>query len=101
AFTDISAVEAFLRELAERPAGPLVMGLPRQSGSRENRWAHMLSGAPIVQESAVAPSASDAGGLAINELAAVKANVARLESEVSELKAMVAKLCTELGIRTS
>jgi uncharacterized protein YceH (UPF0502 family) len=99
-FTDISAVEAFLRELAERPAGALVVELPRQSGSRENRWAHLLSGAPAVQESAAnVPVSGAAGGVAIGELAAVKANVARLEAEVGELKALVAKLCSELGIR--
>jgi uncharacterized protein YceH (UPF0502 family) len=99
-FTDISSVEAFLRELAERPAGALVVELPRQPGSRENRWAHLLSGAPAVQESAPNVPVSDAaGGVAIGELAAVKANVARLEAEVDELKALVAKLCSELGIR--
>ncbi|MEA3158344.1 MAG: uncharacterized protein QOK44_5933 [Betaproteobacteria bacterium] len=99
-FTDISSVEAFLRELAERPAGALVVELPRQPGSRENRWAHLLSGAPAVQESAPNVPVSDAaGGVAIGELAAVKANVARLEAEVGELKALVAKLCSELGIR--
>jgi uncharacterized protein YceH (UPF0502 family) len=99
-FTDISSVEAFLRELAERPAGALVVELPRQPGSRENRWAHLLSGAPALQESAPSVPGSDAaGGVAIGELAAVKANVARLEAEVGELKALVAKLCSELGIR--
>jgi uncharacterized protein YceH (UPF0502 family) len=98
AFTDISAVEAFLRELSERAAGALVLELPRQPGSRENRWAHLLSGAPAAQETALGVPASDAGGLAINELAAVKANVARLEADVGELKALVAKLCSELGI---
>jgi uncharacterized protein YceH (UPF0502 family) len=45
-FADISSVEGFLSELAARPAGVLVAELPRQPGSRENRWAHLLSGAP-------------------------------------------------------
>ena len=45
-FADMSAVEAFLQELAARPAGPLVVLLPRLPGARENRWAHLLSGAP-------------------------------------------------------
>ena len=39
-FADISSVEAFLRELAERAAGALVAELPRQAGARENRGAH-------------------------------------------------------------
>ena len=98
-FADISSVEAFLRELSERPAGALVVELPRQPGSRENRWAHLLSGAPEVHEPATGVAAADTGGLAVSELAAVKANVARLETEVAELKVLVARLCGELGIR--
>src|SRR5436853_7882668 len=50
-FADISSVEAFLRELAERADGALVTELPRQPGSRENRWMHLLSGAPAAQPS--------------------------------------------------
>src|SRR5512145_1484804 len=42
-FADISAVQGFLDELAARP---LVVQLPRLPGARENRWAHLLSGAP-------------------------------------------------------
>ena len=42
--SDVSAVEAFLRELAARSAGALVIELARQPGSRENRWMHCLCG---------------------------------------------------------
>ncbi|HYC47243.1 MAG TPA: YceH family protein [Burkholderiales bacterium] len=97
AFADISSVEAFLRELAERPAGALVKELPRQAGARENRWVHLLSGEPAVQQAAAAPAASGVD-LGTNELAAMKANIARLESEMDELKALLAKVCAELGI---
>ncbi len=45
-FADGSAVEGFLNELAERGAGALVVMLPRLPGARENRWMHLLSGAP-------------------------------------------------------
>jgi uncharacterized protein YceH (UPF0502 family) len=44
-FSDISAVEGFLAELAQRSAGALVQEVPRQPGSRENRWGHCLCGA--------------------------------------------------------
>jgi uncharacterized protein YceH (UPF0502 family) len=97
-FSDISSVEAFLRELAERSAGALVVELARQPGSRENRWAHLLSGAPVMQE-AVAAAAPDDTGAAASELSAVKASVARLEAEVAELKTVVAKLCSDLEVR--
>jgi uncharacterized protein YceH (UPF0502 family) len=97
-FADISAVEAFLQELAARPAGPLVVQLPRLPGARENRWAHLLSGAPKAEASAgearpveVPPS--------LGEIAALKAQVAKLDSEVATLKALVARITGELGIR--
>lgn len=99
-FSDISAVEAFLQELAARPAGPLVVQLPRLPGARENRWAHLLSGAPQV-EAAAAAQASAGGEPSLGEVAALKANVARLDSEVAALRSMVARLCAELGIPSS
>ena len=98
AFSDISSVEAFLHELAERPAGALVAELPRQPGSRENRWMHLLSGPPPAQESAAAPAPPKE--IALGEIAALKANVARLEAQVNQLTALVARVCGELGIRS-
>ena len=99
-FADISSVESFLVELAERAAGGLVVELPRQPGSRENRWMHLLSGVPVIEESvsARAASATTAGDVTVGEIAALKANVARLEAEVSELRTMMGKLCKELGV---
>jgi uncharacterized protein YceH (UPF0502 family) len=47
-FSDVSAVEAFLEELAGRSSGALVQELPRQAGSRETRWIHLLCGAAAV-----------------------------------------------------
>ncbi|HXM81815.1 MAG TPA: YceH family protein [Burkholderiales bacterium] len=99
-FSDISAVQGFLDELAARPAGPLVVELPRLPGSRENRWAHLLSGTPK-QETPMAErtDGGSGGDVSLGELAALKANVARLEAEVVALKALVARICSELGIR--
>jgi uncharacterized protein YceH (UPF0502 family) len=94
-FVDISSVEAFLSELAGRAAGALVMELPRAPGARETRWAHLLSGAPAAD---VVAAASAVPEPSLGEVAALKANVARLESEVAELKGVVARICGELGI---
>lgn len=96
-FADISAVEGFLHELAERPAGALVIELPRQPGARENRWAHLLSGSSFVEQ-AISAAATATGDVAVSEIASLKANVARLENEVGELRALVTRLCTELGV---
>ncbi len=100
-FADISSVESFLVELAERAADGLVVELPRQPGSRENRWMHLLSGAPVIEEHAPAGAASPSADVTVGEIAALKANVAKLEAEMGELRAMMGKLCAELGVNLS
>jgi uncharacterized protein YceH (UPF0502 family) len=98
-FADISSVEGFLNELAERPAGALVIELARAPGSRESRWAHLLSGAPAIDAQAAAPASARAGSdVSLGEIAALKANVSRLEAEVGALKGVVARICADLGI---
>jgi hypothetical protein len=91
-FADISAVEGFLQELAGRPEGAMVAELPRQPGSRENRWAHLLSGTPAIEDMAAGVAAD------VGDTAALKATVTRLEAEVDALKNLVGRLCTELGV---
>ena len=85
-FSDISAVEGFLEELAARPAGALVVQLPRLPGARENRWAHLLSGAPKIEAVPVSEqrTARDTGSL--------EARVTQLEEALTALKAEVARL---------
>lgn len=95
-FADISSVEGFLDELAERPAGPLVVKLPRLPGARESRWAHLVSGEPAIDDMPVAAAAGVDASL--GEVAALKANVARLEADVAELKALVLRMASELGV---
>lgn len=97
-FADISAVEGFLEELAEREAGALVMELPRQPGARENRWTHLLSGTPVIEDRAVATQTSPSGDVTVGEIAALKANVAKLETEMEELRGLVDRLYAELGV---
>ena len=97
-FADISAVDAFLQELAERPDGAMVAELPRQPGSRENRWAHLLSGAPAVETAAASPAAEPSADPGVGEIAALKTQVARLEVEVDRLKSLVDTLCAERGM---
>jgi uncharacterized protein YceH (UPF0502 family) len=94
-FADIAAVEAVLKDLAGRG---YAVELPRLPGSRENRWAHLLSGAPSVQPEETIES-RPRSDVSLGEMAALKANVARLEGEVGELKAAVARIAQELGIK--
>jgi uncharacterized protein YceH (UPF0502 family) len=97
-FADLSAVEAFLHELAARSGGALVVELARVPGARETRWAHLLSGMPAAAAPAEATATMVGDELVtVGEIAALKANVAELQREVATLRATVAKLCADLG----
>lgn len=93
-FADISSVEGFLNELAARKP-PLVVLLPRAPGAREPRWAHLLCGEVVAP---IAMSADAPDFVAAGEMAALKAEQARLATEVAELRAVVARITGELGI---
>lgn len=97
-FADISAVEGFLHELAARPAGALVMELPRSAGARETRWAHLLSGAPGISARATAANPA-AEVVASPDVAALEQAVAALRADVDTLKTAIAELRVELGVR--
>lgn len=92
-FTDISSVEAFLDELAAKDP-PRVLRLPKSPGEREHRWAHLLCG-EVALAAPAAPAAG--GGVSAGELAALKAEQARLAREVADLRALVQRLARELG----
>jgi uncharacterized protein YceH (UPF0502 family) len=103
-FADISSVEAFLRELSERSAGALVTELPRQPGSREPRWAHLLCGAPASASEPASPAppapaaAAPPAATAASEIVTLRAELARVAAELEQTKAIVARLCEHLGI---
>jgi uncharacterized protein YceH (UPF0502 family) len=87
-FADISTVEAFLNELAERQAGALVAELPRAPGTRETRWTELLTQAPPAPQSATVARSSDAvdvSGLA-DEVACLRREVAALREEIEALR---------------
>ncbi|MGH8738674.1 MAG: DUF480 domain-containing protein, partial [Burkholderiales bacterium] len=62
--------------------------LTRLPGARENRWAHLLSGAPAAQ-----PQAAE--DVSVNDVTALRADVARLEEEVRELRELVSRLAAK------
>jgi uncharacterized protein len=91
-FADISSVEGFLDELQTK-SPPLVRKLARAPGAREARWAHLLCGEPAVPEaSALVTPPDDALVVAVGELAAIKAEQAKLLEQMEELRATVARL---------
>ncbi|WP_018610525.1 YceH family protein [Uliginosibacterium gangwonense] len=86
-FADVSSVEAFLEELADRGEGPITRMLPRMPGTRENRWVHLLCGEPDI------PATTTGSGVAstplAEEVASLRAEVAALRAEVAELRQLI------------
>lgn len=91
-FEEISDVMAGLQKLMEREP-PLVSVLPRQAGSREARYAHLLSGSVdavmVGQQQAYAATPAAAGEPPSPEQ---ESRIAQLESTVAELQNQVAGL---------
>ncbi|MCW7542126.1 YceH family protein [Aquabacterium sp. A7-Y] len=99
-FADISSVEGFLDEMAEREPRRVVR-LPRAPGAREARWAHLLCGevdVPAVTPGAAAPA--EPNGASADEIAALKREQARMATELQQLRALVLRLAGELGVPT-
>ncbi len=98
-FADVSSVEAFLDELAARAqekGGSLVVKLPRAPGAREARWSHLLCGAVDVSAMPVATQSEDF--VAASELASLKSQQLTMQRELDELRGLVDKLYSELGV---
>lgn len=103
AFADASAVEGFLHELAERPAGALVTELPRAPGTRETRWAQRLADAPVISPQVVLAAPPQVAPRAIadehrdsesrhDDIAELRSEVADLRRDLDRLTLAVAEL---------
>ena len=85
-FADTNQVVAILTELMQRPDGAFVVKLPRESGKREERYAHLLGGPVAVNESNAEPARVTV--MAENErIAALEAKVVSLQDEMARLRA--------------
>lgn len=86
-FSDIQEVESTLEELMLRDDGPFVVGLPREPGKREIRYAHLFGDAPVTGEAAVPVRETLAGaGPEVNRMERLEQLVDQLRAEVAELK---------------
>ncbi|MGA1869717.1 MAG: YceH family protein [bacterium] len=81
-FNDLSDVEATLKELAEREGGPFIIKLPRQSGQRESRYAHLFCGEVDFEKIASAQINTENG----DRLAKLETALDSLRSEFDELR---------------
>ena len=83
-FEELSDVQSTLQRLMQRDP-PLVVVLPRQPGTKEARYAHLLSGEVI--EAALIEAAAPGRGTS-----QLEAEVAALRQEVAQLREQVEKV---------
>jgi uncharacterized protein len=86
-FDDLEAVERTLQHLTEME---WVRKLPRQAGSRESRFAHLLSGEvefdPAEAETPAPPGSHSAAPGALDRISALEAQLAQLRREFDEFR---------------
>ena len=105
-FDDLAAVQSTLERLATRPiadaasneTGPLTTILPRQPGSREARYAHLLGDQPSLVSARSFRATGDAGpsegqltsdSATAQRLARMEADIASLTTALQDLRARV------------
>ena len=86
-FKELEEVELTLQALmtAERP---LVVKLPRQPGTKESRYAHLLSGEVQLEEREVAPRIEPA----VIEVRQENEKIAKLEDELAQVRIELSEL---------
>src|SRR5579863_5067293 len=89
-FEDLGIVQSTLQRLMKREP-PLVKVLSRQPGTKEARYAHLLSGDVEL------PPPESAAGVAVTSSATSGERIARLEEQVERLHSEVAALKQQLG----
>ena len=97
-FDDLSAVQSSLNHLMKREP-PLAKVLPRQPGTKESRYAHLLSGDVDVfepkseVEAGAATNSADAERIAFleKEVAALRNEVSNFQKEIADLRQQFAQ----------
>ena len=103
-FADATAVDAVLAEMQQRGddgGARYCVKLPRAPGAREQRWAHQLCGevdvAAALAALASAPNVAETEGL-LGRVTVLENEVALLKVANAELRAVLDKVCGDLGI---
>jgi uncharacterized protein len=83
-FTDLEEVERCLEGLMQFEPQPLATRLPRQQGTKEARYAHLLSGEPESRETAAPILPQRTGGT--DRIAALEAEIESLRDRLDKLE---------------
>jgi uncharacterized protein YceH (UPF0502 family) len=91
-FEDLTDVQTTLQRLMQREP-PMVAVLPRQPGTKEARYAHLLSGEQASWHAApISANTSATGSVADDRVARLEEEVSQLRQEVSDLTQQVAEM---------
>lgn len=84
-FASLADVQTTLQTLATRPE-PLATILPRQAGTKEPRYAHLLAGEIIIAPSTTEPPFSPPAPASPDRITQLETEVASLRNELAELR---------------
>lgn len=87
-FNNLEEVEATIQGLIEKDTGALIVKLPRQVGTKESRFMHLLAGEVPVDYQEAAPREASGARTRIDEERVIKLEeqVATLQQELAELQ---------------
>jgi uncharacterized protein YceH (UPF0502 family) len=88
-FEELSDVQATLQRLMERE-NPVVKALPRQAGTKEIRYMHLLAGDVAGWEPETISARSGADSADGDRISRLEEDIAGLKNELAELKRQVA-----------
>ena len=89
-FEDLNIVQSTLQRLMKREP-PLAMVLPRQPGTKEARYAHLLSGEVEL------PAPEPDSAAAVTKVSADLERIAHLENQVADLRTEINELKEQLS----
>jgi uncharacterized protein YceH (UPF0502 family) len=92
-FADLAETQAVLDKLAEATDQPLIIKLPRQTGQKEQRFAHLLSGTPAFDTTTAASESAAPQPTRVEKL---EQELNALRSEFNELRARFERLESQL-----
>ena len=84
-FAGLPDVQAVLQALSGRPE-PLLTVLPRQAGTKEPRYAHLLAGEIVIAPSTTEPPFTSASPASQDRIAQLETEVAGLRADLAELR---------------
>jgi uncharacterized protein len=87
-FDNLEEVEATIQGLIDKDTGALIIKLPKQAGTKESRFMHLLAGEVAVDYQEAAPREASAPRARLDEERVVKLEeqVASLQSQLAELQ---------------